>query len=57
MGRAAFIVMLGRLYVCLQNGVGHGVNLPEGLFIYNSWLEIMGSKSEMIKSRFAIVIS
>lgn len=39
------------------NGVGCGANLPEGLFIYNSWLEIMGSKSEMIKSRFAIVIS
>ena len=38
-------------------GVGCGANLPEGLFIYNSWLEIMGSKSEMIKSRFAIVIS
>lgn len=38
-------------------GWGRGANLPEGLFVYNSWLEIMGSKSEMIKSRFAIVIS
>ncbi len=49
--------MLGRLYVCLQNGVGYGVNLPEASFKYISWLEMMKSKSEMIKSRFAIVIS
>ena len=56
-GRAAFIVVPGSVCEGFGNGVGCGANLPEGLFIYNSWLEIMGSKSEMIKSRFAIVIS
>lgn len=56
-GRAAFIVVPGSLCEGYGNGVGRGANLSEGLFIYNSWLEIMGSKSEMIKSRFAIVIS
>lgn len=43
--------------MCLQNGVGRGANLTEASFKYISWLEIMGSKSEMIKSWFAIVIS
>lgn len=38
----------------LRKWVGRGANLPERPFIYFSWLEIMGSKSEMIKSRFAI---
>ena len=56
-GRAAFIVVPRSLCEGFGNGVGCGANLSEGLFIYNSWLEIMGSKSEMIKSRFAIVIS
>lgn len=56
-GRAAFIVVPRSLCEGFGIGVGCCANLPEGLFIYNSWLEIMGSKSEMIKSRFAIVIS
>lgn len=53
-GRAAFIVVPGSVCEGFGNGVGRDANLSEGLFIYNSWLEIMGSKSEMIKSRFAI---
>ena len=36
------------------NGVGRGTNLPEASFKYISWLEMMKSKAEMIKSRFAI---
>lgn len=51
---AACIVMPGSLCEGFGNGVGRGVNLSECLFIYISWLEIMRSKSEMIKSRFAI---
>lgn len=53
-GSRCLIVVPGSLCEGFGNGVGRGANLPEGLFIYNSWLEIMGSKSEMIKSRFAI---
>lgn len=55
--RAAFIVVPRSLCEGFGNGVGRGANLPEGLFIYNSWLEMMKSKAEMIKSRFTIVIS
>ena len=56
-GSRCLIVVPGSLCEGFGNGVGRGANLSECLFIYNSWLEIMGSKSEMIKSRFAIVIS
>lgn len=56
-GSRCLIVVSGSVCEGFGIGVGCCANLPEGLFIYNSWLEIMGSKSEMIKSRFAIVIS
>ena len=57
MGRAAFIVVPGSVCEGFGNGVGCGANLSEASFKYISWLEMMKSKSEMIKSRFAIVIS
>lgn len=53
-GRSAFIVMLGSMYGCLQNGVGHGGDLSEGSYKCISWFEMMKSKSEMMKSWFAI---
>ena len=56
-GSRCLIVVPGSVCEGFGNGVGRGANLSECLFIYNSWLEIMGSKAEMIKSRFAIVIS
>lgn len=56
-GSRCLIVVPGSVCEGFGIGVGRGANLPEGLFIYNSWLEMMKSKAEMIKSRFAIVIS
>lgn len=56
-GSRCLIVVSGSVCEGFGNRVGCGANLPECLFIYNSWLEMMKSKAEMIKSRFAIVIS
>ena len=41
----------------LEMGWGVAPTCQRASFKHISWLEIMGSKSEMIKSRFAIVIS